>query len=157
MAVFLFAVHVSSVKAQTNFTGNWELDKAKSKLDEPDGSFNGRRILHISQNALIITMSETYIQPGAENYNSEKDTLYLDGKTRTEKVFDEIRKISTSWSQDKRTLIHKDIGKSTLNPSDSTVMSESFKLSDDNLTLTIDIHGKNSTREIKSTEVYNKK
>src|SRR6266542_5886760 len=155
--VVLIAVLTSNVKAQTpaNFTGNWELDKTKSKLTEAEASYPGTRILHISQTLSVLIMNSTYIQPGNADFNTSNDTLNLEGKVKIEKVSDQTGTITISWSQDKKILTYKNSSKSK--SSESVVMMVSYKLSDDKQTLTVDMFGKNKVREIKSTEVYNKK
>jgi hypothetical protein len=157
--IILFLLDTTIAQAQTpaNFTGNWELDKTRSKLNEPQASYPGSRILHINQNASMLIMSETYAQAGSEDFNTSKDTLKLDGQLKIRKVYDDTRKITCSWSGDKKTLIYLEVGTSGKNPSDSTRMSASFSLSEDLQSLTIERYGKNKLREIKSTEVYIKK
>jgi hypothetical protein len=147
----------SSLKAQTpsNFNGNWELDKTKSKLSETDASYPGTRILHISQTSSMLIMNSTYIQPGNADFNTSNDTLNLEGKVKIEKVSDQTRTITVSWSPDKKILTYKNSSMS--NSSGSGIVMLSYKLSDDKQTLTVEMYGKNKVREIKSTEVYSKK
>ena len=147
----------SSLKAQTtaNFTGNWELDKTKSKLNETDEAYPGTRILHIFQTSSMLIMHSTYSQPGNDDFNTSNDTLNLQGKVKIEKVYDQTRKVTANWSSDKKTLTYKNI--SISNSSDSAIVMQSYKLSDDKLTLTVEMYGKNKVREVKSIEVYNKK
>ena len=147
----------SNVNAQTpaNFSGNWELDKTKSKLTEPEASYPGNRILHISQTSSMLIMSSTYTQPGNADFNTSNDTLNLEGKVKFEKIYDQTLTITITWSKDKKILTYKNSSKS--NSSGSAIVMLSYKLSDDKQTLTVEMYGKNKVREVKSTEVYRKK
>jgi hypothetical protein len=157
--VFFLILISKIVGAQTpsNFTGDWVLDKTKSKLNEPQASFPGTKIMHLRQNSSMIIWGETYVQPGSENFNTLDDTIKLDGKVKISNEYGGISKTSAIWSRDKKNLTRKTVYTSTSDPSDSVSSSMTFILSEDKRTLAMEISGKNKVTELKSTEVYYKK
>lgn len=157
----LFSLVTSLVGAQTptSYSGKWEFDKAKSKLFKPDVSFDGTVIMKIVQTSTTITFGETYIQPGSPDWSTSTDSYNLDGKEYIKKDDIGTSKKSAKWSQDKKILLITNSDTQTLNgvPSDF-LMADSYKLSDDGLTLTIERYRKNKvTGETTSKLVYHKK
>jgi len=159
----MFMLHFSSmnVHAQTptNFSGNWEFDKAKSDAGFVESTYEGTVVRHMSQNAATIKYSDTYIHPDRPDFNTASETYSLDGKEKVEKHSVGTSKKSAKWSQDKKVLIITNLDTQKLKgvPKDFLVV-DSLKLSENKLTLTIIEYSKNPVRgETTARKVYSKK
>jgi hypothetical protein len=149
------------LKAQTpvNFSGKWEFDKAKSSPGKLDSGFEGILTRQIVQTPSKITYRDIYARKGSKDWSTTDELYNLNGKDITKKDGANSRKWSAKWSQDKKTL--------TLTYSEIFVedgvsreflIAESYALSDDGKTLTIETYSKNHvTGEKTAKSVYHKK
>lgn len=157
LLVILIFVPVLPSIAQVDFSGNWELDKAKSTMQGPDASYPGKRVLHINQNASVFKMSETYTQEGNPDFNTSEDSFTI-GSENTADRFGYSEKTSVKWSTDKKTLVIMVTGVSSKDKNDTYLMTTSFNLSKDERILTEESYMKsNAAGEIKVTKVYIRK
>jgi hypothetical protein len=149
------------LKAQTqmNFSGKWEFDKVKSSPDLPDSKYDGTVIRQISQTLSTIAYHDIYIQKGSNDWATTDEIFNLDGKEQVKKDNSGTNKKSTKWSQDAKVLtltylvIYKEDGVTK-----EIVISESYKLSEDRKTLTIETYSKNLVAgETNTKSVYHKK
>jgi len=156
LPMFLFAT-VLIAQTPTNFSGKWAFNKTKSNLGEGASFLDGDEILVINQDAALMITEHTLIRKGSDNFVST-DTCRLDGKETIEKSDMGTTKKTAKWSTDKKILTISTI--MTFDPDVSTAeyrVDESYKLSDDRKTLTIESFSKNPTGERKTILIYNKK
>jgi hypothetical protein len=157
--VILMSVLTISAQKPASFTGKWEFDKSKSILNKTDITYDGTVIRQIKQTSILITFNDTYIKPGVKDFKTADESYNLDGKEKTEKSSLHITRSSAKWSIDKKVLtitnISTDNSKGIIK---EYLLADSYKLSDDGLTLTIERYSKNPvTGETKSKLVYRKK
>jgi hypothetical protein len=159
--LFMCIFSILTLKAQTptNFSGNWEFDKAKSDAGFVESTYDGTVVRHITQNASAIKFSDTYIHPDRPNFKTSDDSYTLDGKVKVEKHSVGTSKKSAKWSQDKKILTITNLDTQKLKGVlQDFLVVDSLKLSDDKLTLTIVQYSNNPvTRETTTNKVYNKK
>jgi hypothetical protein len=105
LLISLILLPVLPIIAQVDFSGNWELNRSKSKLDGKDTSYPGKRIIHINQNSTLFRMSETYIQEGNPDFNTSEDSLIIGSENTTDR-FGYTEKTSVKWSPDKKAARH---------------------------------------------------
>jgi hypothetical protein len=150
-----------NLKAQTptNFSGNWEFDKAKSDSGFVESKYDGTVVRHITQNSSTIKFSDTYIHPDNPDFNTASESYSLDGKEKIEKHGVGTSKKSAKWSQDKKILTITNLDTQTLKGVlQDFLVVDSLNLSDTQLTLTIVRYSKNPvTGETTTNKVYNKK
>jgi ankyrin repeat protein len=158
--IILILLTSSTLRAQTptNFSGKWALDKTKSKLDQASSFMEGDEILEITQNSASITFVKTLIQKGSDDFIST-ETYMLDGKETIVKDDMGTTKKTVKWSDDKKILTITTIMTIISNSvSKDFLVADSYKLSDNGLTLTIQSYSKNlATGERTDNFVYNKK
>jgi hypothetical protein len=150
-----------TVKAQNpmNFSGKWEFDKTKSSPDLLDSKYDGTVTRQITQTSSTIAYRDIYIQKGSDDWETTDEIFNLDGKEQIRKDNSSTIKKSTKWSQETKTL---SLINSETYIEDGVSMelkiTESYKLSDDGKTLTIETYSKNQiTGETKTKGVYHKK
>ncbi len=150
----------SSLSAQspTNFSGKWAFDKSRSNPGQGGLFLDGDRILEITQNSTSIIFAETLIREGDEDIKNV-DTFNFDGKEKIVKGDFGTTKNTLKWSEDKKiltvTTIMTTVSKGI---SEDYLVADSYKLSNDGRTLTIESYSKNrATGERTITMVYNKK
>jgi hypothetical protein len=160
--ISMFLMSSATLKAQTpiNFSGKWEYDKAKSSPGTDNAKYNGTVVRQITQTASTIACRDIYIQKGINDWSTSDDVYNLDGKEEIDKSDpNDIITKSVIWSQDQKSLtlsykstyIEQGVSKESL-------ISGTYKLSDDGKTLTIEEYSKDAIRgEIKTTSVYHKK
>jgi hypothetical protein len=159
--LLLVLLSSAALRAQTptNYSGRWEFDKTKSSPGTVHANYPGTVTRHITQNASVLTYRDIYVQPGSKDWKTADESYKLDGKEQIKKDGTTTRKKSAQWSQDKKSLtltyaetyIERGVAKELL-------VAESYKLSDDGKTLTIDTFSKNQvTGETKTNSVYSKK
>jgi hypothetical protein len=143
--------------AQADLTGNWELDKSKSRLDETDASYPGKRILHINQTSSEFKMSETYSQEGNSDFNTAEASFVIGSENSADR-FGYTEKTTVKWSPEKKALVIMVTGVSSKDKDDTYLMTNSYSLSDDKRTLTQESLMKSKAAgEIKATKVYIRK
>jgi hypothetical protein len=159
--VFMFLLTSMALRAQTptNFSGKWEFDKTKSSPGIVDSNFDGIVTRHITQNPSIITYRDIYVRKGSNDWKTADEQFRLDGKEQVKKDGTTTSRKSAQWSQDKKiltltyreTYVEEGVSKELL-------VADSYKLSDDGKTLTIETYSKNQvTGETKTQGVYHKK
>jgi hypothetical protein len=158
----LFLLSSATLKSQTpiNFSGKWTYDKTKSTPGTNNAEYNGTLVRQITQTASTISYRDIYTQNGTNDYTTSDDVFNLDGKEEIDKSDpNSILTKSVIWSQDhksftlsyKTTYIDEGVTK-------EFIIKETYKLSDDGKTLTIETFSKDAVRgEIKTTNVYHKK
>lgn len=159
--ISMFLLFSMTVKAQIpiNFSGKWEFDKAKSSPDLLDSKYDGIVTRQITQTASTIAYRDIYVQKGSNDWATLDEIFNLDGKEQVKKDNSGTLKKSTNWSQDTNvlTLIIL-LTYSENGVSKETLISESYKLSDEGKTLTIESYSKDPiTGETKNKAVYHKK
>ena len=159
--ILMFLLFSMTLIAQTprNFSGKWQFDKTKSILDKVEPNYDGTVVLEINQNSTTITFSEIYIRSGSPDWKTAADSYKLDGKEHVRKYNVGTNKNSVKWSKDKKILTITNIDTQTLDGvTQEFLVTDSYKLSDDGKTLTIERYRKNPiTGEIKAKKVYLKK
>ena len=159
--ILMFLLSSVALKAQTptNFSGKWEFDKTKSSSETDISKYDGTVIRQITQNSSTIAYRDIYTQKGSNNWETSDELFNLDGKEQIKKWDSSTSKKSAIWSQDKKSLtlsyketyVEEGVSKDLL-------IAESYKLSDDGKTLTIETYSKDVVRgEIKTKSVYHKK
>jgi hypothetical protein len=159
--LLLVLLSSAALRAQTptNYSGRWEFDKTKSSPGTVHANYPGTVTRQITQNASVLTYRDVYVQSGSKDWKTADESFKLDGKEQIKKDGTTMRKKSSQWSQDKKILtltyaeiyVDKGVTKELL-------VAESYKLSDDGKTLTIDTFSKNQvTGETKTNSVYSKK
>ena len=155
--ISLFNLNVAAQDSNSNFSGTWALNEAKSKFG--DSQFRMAAVtLIVKQEGNNLTDDRT--QPGfdgGEMKTTEK--LTLDGKVcENTGVMDSKRKSTATWSTDKKslfiatTLVFDMGGQATEMKS-----SETWKFGDNNSTLLIETSFTAPDGEMKTSLVYDKK
>jgi hypothetical protein len=152
LSISLLTIISSDLYGQTptDFSGKWVFDISKSKPGA-DGSFGSSDITHIiTQNPSSITITEIL---GEQDY-SIIDIFPLNGEATIE--IQGSRKInrSAAWTTDKKILILTTI--MTIEGNDYR-LDDTYKLSDNGLTLTVQSVSKDINGENTVIWVYNKK
>jgi hypothetical protein len=154
-------ISTTTLYSQTpaNFSGQWQYEKAKRAPDTLEPKFDGTVLLIIKQNASTIAFSELYKKQGSADFKTAPDTYSLDGKEKVRKDQTGISRKSATWSQDKRVLTITNHDTSTLEGvAKDFLIVDSYKLSDDGRTLTLERYSKNPvTGEARVKKLYSKK
>jgi hypothetical protein len=146
-------------QAPVDFSGTWEFDKAASSPGTVHATFEGAVMRKITQSASKFTYRDTYVRSGSDDWSTTDEVFNLDGKEQIKKDGANSRKKSALWSADKKTLtltyketyMEKGVAKELL-------AADSYKLSDEGKTLTIETFSKNQvTGETKTASVFRKK
>ena len=158
--IFLLFLSSTTLNAQTptNYSGKWQFNRTKSILDKIEPDYDGTIILEIVQNSDSITFGEIYIRPGSPDWKTATESYNLNGKEKITKSGVGTNKNSATWSEDKKvlTITNTDTQKLKGVLQDFFVR-DSYILSDDGLTLTIERYQKNPvTGETKVKKVYSK-
>jgi hypothetical protein len=156
LSVLFFILSSFSNEENTNFTGKWKFNESKSELGE--GRFRGAATqLTVSQNENELQIERLSVRPSGEEFRST-EKLTLDGKECTNVVFgDRERKSTATWSEDGHSLtissvmiFEREGEKMTINT------TETWNLSDDGNSLTIDYTSTSPRGERKNKFVYDK-
>ncbi|MCX6141982.1 MAG: hypothetical protein NTZ35_02060 [Ignavibacteriales bacterium] len=154
-------ISTATLYSQTpaNFSGQWKYEKAKSTPDTLEPKFDGMVILRITQNVSTIAFSEIYKKQGSADFKTASDTYSLDGKEKVKKDETGISRKSAKWSQDKKILTITNHDTPTLEGvAQDFLIVDSYKLSDDGRTLTLERYYKNPvTGEARVKKLYSKK
>ena len=160
--ISMFLLSSATLKAQTpiNFSGKWTYDKAKSTPGTNNAEYNGTLARQITQTASTIAYRDIYTQNGTNDYTTSDDVFNLDGKEEIDKSDpNSILSKSVIWSQDRKSLTLS--YKSTYieeGVSKEFIINETYKLSDEGKTLTIEMKTKDAIRgEINTINIYHKK
>jgi hypothetical protein len=150
-----------NLKAQTptNFSGKWEFDKAKSSPEVLESTYEGTVIRQVTQNSSAVTCWEIWKKPGEKDFRTSTEVYKLDGKEKVEKHEVGTSRQSAKWSQDKNVLTIRNLDTQKLKGVPQDFLTEdSYSLSNNGKTLTIEQHSKNPVTGEKTTRrVYNKK
>jgi hypothetical protein len=137
-------------QSSADFSGKWAFDISKSKPGE-GSSFGSSDITHIiTQKPSSITITETI----GQQENSIIETFLLDGKATVENKGSRIVKKSAAWSKDKKALTLTTI--MTIDGNDYR-SDDTYKLSDNRVTLTVQSVLKDKNGVSTVVWVYNKK
>ena len=162
LIISMFILSTTTLKAQNpiNFSGKWLFDKAKSSPGTDQAKYDGTVIRQITQNSSTIAYRDIYTQKGSNNWETSDEVFKLDGKEEIiKRDSTSTDKKSTIWSKDNKSLalqyksiyIEDGVTKELL-------FCETYELSDDGKTLTIETYSKDVVRgEIKTKSVYHKK
>jgi hypothetical protein len=157
--VFLLSSVALKDQSQTNLSGKWEFDKTESSPGTVHSKYDGTVTRKITQNSSTITYCDIYTRKGSNDWKTADELFRLDGKEQIKKDGANSRKKSAKWSQDKKvlTLTYRETYTEE-GISKELLVAESYKLSDDGKTLTIETYSKNQvTGETKTKSVYQKK
>lgn len=151
----LFLLCIAST-SDTNYAGEWTLNEQKSKMGENRGRMISKKI-KVSQEANSMTIERT-----STNRNGEPttitDKLTLDGKEIDgEGGGNSTRKLNATWSADGKSVI---INTTRVFSRDGTQRevktTETWRLSEENKILTIDVASTSSMGNTTMTLVYDK-
>jgi hypothetical protein len=154
---FIISLFNLSVSAQSNFSGTWTLNEAKSKFG--DSQFRMAAVtMVVKQEGNNFTSDRT--QPGfdgGEMKTTEK--LTLDGKVcENTGMMDSKRKSTATWSADKKSLfIATTMAFDMGGQATEMKSSETWKLGENNATLLIETSFAAPDGEMKTSLVYDKK
>ncbi len=150
-----FLLAFTSKVDRTNFSGEWKLNESKSDLGQM--ARFATRTIKADQKDDAITIAQT-----SPSFNGDDVTttqiLSYDGKETETTVFgNSKRKSSAKWSDDGKTLIinytlELDFGGQT----SEVKGTETWNLSDDGKTLTVQINSSSSRGDFSSKAVYDK-
>ncbi len=148
----------STAQTPTNFAGKWKFDKTKSSLDLIESTYDGTVILKVTQNASTIAFTEVWQKPGNADFETAADSYKLDGKERTTKSSVGTTKTTAKWSPDKKVLTITNIDIQVVKGvSQEFYVADTYTLSDDGLTLTVDRASRNPvTGKTSAKKVYRK-
>ncbi len=150
---------VSFAQKVVNFSGKWEYDKAKSSQGTQKSGYEGKLVRQISQTDSAISYCDIYVRTGDSEWKTVDESFSLDGREQVLKDEISTRRKLAKWSEDGKSL--------TLTYAETYVEDgvsrellfvETYGLSDDVKTLTIETHFKNQvTGETTTKDVYYKK
>jgi hypothetical protein len=141
--------------AQTpaNFSGIWNFDKGKSTPGELQSDYPGTIVRKIAQTADTLSYTDTYRQPGSEDWETAPEKFCLDGKEQIIKSSYSTNKKSVKWSADGKVLttvyVATQVSKGV---SQDFIMKDSFVLSADGKILTIERYSKNPVQGDKTSK-----
>jgi len=147
VVIFAAVLFSSMAIAQTNFSGSWKINSAKSKLGER--SFGAGSLVIVQKDNNLSIESHMAFQ---DQEMTSTDKLTLDGKECVNAgMMDSQKKSVATWSEDKTTL--KIVGKVDFQEQTMTT-TETYKLDAGNLVIesSMDTPG----GEMKETRVYDK-
>jgi hypothetical protein len=159
--IVLFLLFSASLKSQApvNFSGLWTFDKTKSTAGTNNSDYPGTLTREITQTASSLTYRDIYAKAGTNGYTTPDKVFKFDGKEDTDKSDPNVTlSKSLKWSEDKRSFT---ISFKTSYIDEGTtkeiLINETYKLSDDGKTLTIDEIKKTEMGEFRTLNVYQKK
>jgi hypothetical protein len=146
----------SAFAQKPGYSGNWTLNESKSQMGEGRGRMAATK-LKISQDTIAIVLEKTSKRQTGEEFTS-KEIITLDGKVCENKLFENrTRKSTANWSADGKSLV---INSTSVFERDGNTMevksAETYKLSADGSSLTIDLTATTPRGERKQTLVYDK-
>ncbi|MFN8257631.1 MAG: hypothetical protein U0W24_18185 [Bacteroidales bacterium] len=139
-----------------DFSGTWTYNESKSVI--PEGRFRGAALkLVLTQDANNLAVERTSKgRDGAERKSNEKYTL--DGKECENQGFqNNVRKSTVNWSSDQKKLNISSV--MTFNREGETMQmksTETWSLSEDLLTLTIEVISSTPNGDMKQTLIYDR-
>lgn len=148
----------ATIATSVNFSGEWKLNESKSDLGQFGGRGAARSIKVTSSDANSISIERTSVNQNGENI-TRKESLTFDGKEAesTGGFGNSKRKASAKWADDGQSMIIDAITTFDRNGESMEIKSkETWKLSDNNETLTIDATSSSSFGENTMKLVYEK-
>jgi hypothetical protein len=158
VTTLLFALSLSA-QPLPNFAGKWEFDKTASTPGTVQAKYDGSVTRQIVQNASAFTYRDIYVRTGNSDWKTADESFSLSGKEQIKKDRSGSRRKIARWSRDKQTLTltYKETYAEE-GVSKELLMAESYTLSDEGRTLTIEALSRNQiTGETTSTSVFHRK
>lgn len=157
--VFFLAIQVSAIQAQTSstdFSGTWSFNESKSTPSQGGFRF-APSLLTIVQDGNNLSVERTSVRPGGEEFKST-DKFTLDGKECVNPMFNSSRKSMVKWSEEGKVLAfsHTMTFDREGQPQEIKI-SEIWKYSDTEKTLTVETSFTGPNGEMKTANVYDKK
>lgn len=143
------------VKAPANFSGEWKLNESKSDLGQ-FANFAAKK-MKVEATETSATVERTRTGRDGQEQTS-KETLSYDGKETESTVFGNSKKKSTvKWSDDGQAMTVNAVTLIDRNGQTMEIKTqETWKLSDEGKTLTIDSKSSSSFGEMATKMVYDK-
>jgi hypothetical protein len=159
--ILLFLIFTTTLMSQSkiNFSGKWTYDKTKSTTGTNNWEYPGSISREITQNASTLTYRDIYTANGSDPFTSSDIVLNLDGKEEVDKSDPDVTlSKSLKWLQGNKSIIITFKSKYTIDGvSKEILINDTYTLSDDGKTLTINEFHKAELGETKTTDVYHKK
>jgi hypothetical protein len=154
-ALFLFPATTFAAGKKADFTGTWTLNESKSTIGE--GRFRLSTMIVAKQDGINLELERTRTgRDGQPVTQTEK--LTLDGKEILSEGENRTTKTTAAWSEDGKSLIISSTMTFTREGQTTEVKSqETWNLSDDGKTLTIQYHSSSPRGERNDVLVYDKK
>lgn len=144
-----FLISLSSMAKGADFSGTWNLNKAKSTLNEQFSMAPSQLILLQSAEVLDVEKHASW----QDQEFTINDKFTLDGKECINKGWQDSKKTSTAvWSADENTLTIT--SKLPMQDGNEMTIVEIYQLQDDNLKL--DVTANSSYGELKETYFFDK-
>ncbi len=151
--VLVLFVSVSFGKENSDFSGDWVLDKELSKM--PESSIQICKI-NIKQDGKKLVTSRTYENDYGEEYPFSED-LTLGGDPLEHFIYDMPRKAEAKWSKDKKNIVFESTTTFYGDSGEVNMLGkENWSLDKKAGTLTIEFTSSSSMGEQKGTAVFKK-
>lgn len=154
-ALFLLPATAFTAGKKVDFTGTWTLNESKSTIGE--GRFRLSTMIVAKQDGINLELERTRTgRDGQPVTQSEK--LTLDGKEILSEGENRSTKTTAAWSEDGKSLIISSTMTMTREGQTTEIKSqETWQLSEDGKTLTIQYHSSSPRGERNDVLVYDKK
>lgn len=150
-----FLLAFTSKTYKSNFSGDWKLNESKSDL----GQFSRFAVRTIKADQKDESISITRTQPSFNGDDmTTTETLSFDGKETETTIFETSKRKSTAkWSEDGKNLVINYTLLFDFNGQSTEIKgSETWALSEDGKTVTININSSSPQGEFSSKAVYDK-
>jgi hypothetical protein len=146
-------------QSQINLSGKWTYDKTKSTKGTNNSEYPGTITREITQTVSKLSYRDIYTKKGSNPFTSSEIELNLDGKEEIDKSDPDVTITKTlKWLQvDKSFTISFKTKYSIDGEPKEILINDTYTLSDDGKTLTINEFHKAELGETKTTGVYHKK
>jgi hypothetical protein len=159
--IIYFMMNAMFINAQTptDFSGNWLFDKSISSPEMLESTYPGTVVLKIEQNAGTISFSDTWSNPGSDDWTTAVESYNLDGKEKITKHEVGTNKNSAKWSKDKKLLTITNLDTQKLKGvMQDFLVVDTYSLSENGQTLTIERYSKNPVKgEGNGKKIYHRK
>lgn len=156
---FLLSSLMLSAQTPMDFSGNWEYDKVSSSPDAVNSKFDGTVTRQIRQDTSTLTYNDSFFQKGSSGWKTSDEVYTLNGQEQIKKDETRSSRKSATWSPDKKNL--------TLSYAEtyledgaykSLLIEETYSLSADGKTLTINTYSRNQVSgESRTKSVFHRK